>query len=144
MAEIERRTFVSLPELFPQQDPDECRVCGFEVQPPMRKYCSKYCRNVAKAVSSLYEWSYLRSWVKRRDDNECVNCGSQDGLEIDHVIPVSKGGHPFDPGNLQTLCSDCHARKGTKEQDLRPKGTGGVRLKKRDVRQQLLDEVTQA
>lgn len=32
-------------------------------------------------------------------------------LEVDHITPVSEGGHPFDPANLQTLCRDCHKRK---------------------------------
>lgn len=36
-------------------------------------------------------------------------------LEVDHITPVSEGGHPFDPANLQTLCSDCHEDKTARE-----------------------------
>jgi len=37
------------------------------------------------------------------------------GLEVDHITPISEGGHPFDPANLQTLCSDCHQAKTSAE-----------------------------
>lgn len=36
-------------------------------------------------------------------------------LEVDHITPVSEGGHPFDPANLQTLCSECHQSKTAEE-----------------------------
>lgn len=37
------------------------------------------------------------------------------GLEVDHITPISEGGHPFDPANLQTLCSQCHQQKTSAE-----------------------------
>lgn len=37
------------------------------------------------------------------------------GLHVDHIIPIADGGHPFDPGNLQTLCDECHADKTATE-----------------------------
>lgn len=37
------------------------------------------------------------------------------GLEVDHITPISEGGHPFDPANLQTLCEACHKDKTAKE-----------------------------
>lgn len=36
-------------------------------------------------------------------------------LEVDHIQPISEGGHPFDPANLQTLCTDCHNEKSAEE-----------------------------
>jgi 5-methylcytosine-specific restriction endonuclease McrA len=36
-------------------------------------------------------------------------------LEVDHIRPVADGGHPFDPANLQTLCSKCHETKTARE-----------------------------
>lgn len=56
----------------------------------------------------------LRYFIFKRDKFKCVRCGrtSNDGfpLEIDHVIPVSKGGSN-DQVNLQTLCSECNLGK---------------------------------
>lgn len=106
---------------------DTCRVCGEDVQPPLQKYCSYYCRRVAKNVVKLYSWSFLRKYVAKRD-GECVRCGSNGEYEVDHIIPHSKGGHPFDPDNLQRLCLDCHNVKGVSETDYREDGDGGVRL----------------
>jgi 5-methylcytosine-specific restriction endonuclease McrA len=36
-------------------------------------------------------------------------------LEVDHIERVADGGHPFDPANLQTLCSECHQDKTARE-----------------------------
>jgi 5-methylcytosine-specific restriction endonuclease McrA len=41
-------------------------------------------------------------------------------LEVDHITPIVDGGHPFDPGNLQTLCEDCHGEKTAAENSERP------------------------
>lgn len=52
--------------------------------------------------------------VLKRDGFRCVACGSsaESGadLEVDHILPVSRGG-PSTPGNLQTLCYDCNQGK---------------------------------
>ncbi|VWB64763.1 hypothetical protein BLA15816_03056 [Burkholderia lata] len=58
----------------------------------------------------------LRYRVFERDQFACVSCGrnfNRDNvqLEIDHIIPVSRGGtNEF--SNLQTLCIDCNRGKG--------------------------------
>lgn len=43
----------------------------------------------------------------------CAVCGSTDRLQIDHKVPVSKGGRNK-LSNLQALCEKCNSRKGTK------------------------------
>ena len=53
----------------------------------------------------------LRAVVFRRDNHKCLKCGAEDGLSIDHIVPVSKGG-PNTLGNLQTLCMPCNISKG--------------------------------
>ena len=61
----------------------------------------------------------LREYIKMRDDYECQICGiSVDEepnilLEIDHIIPLSKGGFTCEE-NLQTLCWKCNRTKGAK------------------------------
>ncbi len=34
---------------------------------------------------------------------------------VDHILPISEGGEPFDPKNMQPLCVSCHNRKSLRE-----------------------------
>jgi len=56
----------------------------------------------------------LRFKVLERDGCKCVYCGAERYLEIDHIIPLSKGGKT-NLNNLQTLCMKCNKGKGIKE-----------------------------
>lgn len=55
----------------------------------------------------------LRFAIYARDGYRCRKCGRKtDDLEIDHIIPIAKGGKTvYD--NLQTLCHRCNKRKGS-------------------------------
>ena len=61
----------------------------------------------------------LREEIKKRDDYTCQKCGLSIYdeknllLEIDHIIPLSKGGITSHD-NLQTLCWKCNRKKGNK------------------------------
>lgn len=61
----------------------------------------------------------LREFIKKRDNFTCCNCGNSTQvepnllLEIDHIIPVSKGGRT-EEDNLQTLCWKCNREKSDK------------------------------
>ncbi len=63
--------------------------------------------------------SNLREKIKIRDNYTCTKCGLSTNdeknllLEIDHVIPLSKGGITSEI-NLQTLCWRCNRSKGSK------------------------------
>lgn len=58
----------------------------------------------------------LREYIKKRDNYTCRRCGNSIYrepnllLEIDHIVPVSKGGKT-EPSNLQTLCWKCNRSK---------------------------------
>jgi 5-methylcytosine-specific restriction endonuclease McrA len=45
--------------------------------------------------------------------SECRKCGSLTNIQIDHIIPLSRGGR-HSVGNLQPLCRSCNASKGSK------------------------------
>jgi len=61
----------------------------------------------------------LRYKVLSRDKFKCVKCGASPStdtaciLQIDHVIPFSKGGKTV-LENLQTLCGNCNLGKGNR------------------------------
>lgn len=63
--------------------------------------------------------SKLRQHIKERDNFTCKFCGNSTFaepnllLEIDHVIPVAKGGYTIED-NLQTLCWKCNREKSCK------------------------------
>ena len=61
----------------------------------------------------------LREFIKKRDNYTCCKCGNSIYkepnllLEIDHIIPVAKGGCTVE-NNLQTLCWKCNREKSDK------------------------------
>lgn len=63
------------------------------------------------------EWRDHRDRLKERYGDPYERARD---LEVDHITPIADGGHPFDPGNLQTLCSECHREKTATENSERP------------------------
>jgi len=55
----------------------------------------------------------LRAGVLLRDGARCRRCRTGMNLEIDHIVPLSKGGKT-EEDNLQTLCRRCNRRKWKK------------------------------
>ncbi|MBO4983778.1 MAG: HNH endonuclease [Clostridia bacterium] len=56
----------------------------------------------------------MRFSLYQRDGYRCLKCGiSQEyaNLEIDHIVPIAKGGKST-YNNLQTLCHRCNVAKG--------------------------------
>ncbi len=62
----------------------------------------KRVRHKLPAVIQIAVWE--------RDEGRCVQCGSIENLEFDHIIPLSKGGANT-ISNIQILCSKCNLRK---------------------------------
>jgi hypothetical protein len=84
----------------------------------------KYLSEVVKFSKSVegqraLMTSSLREYIKKRDNYTCKICSisSRDVahllLEIDHIVPVSRGGLTTE-SNLQTLCWKCNRAKGAK------------------------------
>ena len=70
-------------------------------------------KDVYKRQQRILMTKKLRDLIKRRDNFTCCNCGNSTYaepnllLEIDHIIPVAKGGRTVEE-NLQTLCWKCN------------------------------------
>ena len=60
-------------------------------------------------------WRRVRRLILDRDGWRCRACGKASGrLQVDHVVPIDRGGEPWALDNLQALCggrNGCHARK---------------------------------
>ena len=59
--------------------------------------------------------SDVRKQVWERDEGKCTKCGSSEDIELDHIIPLAKGGSN-NKNNIQLLCAPCNRSKGSKVQ----------------------------
>ena len=60
---------------------------------------------------SISKSKRYRIW--KRDGGACVKCGSKKGLQVDHIVPVARGGG-CEEENLRLLCGGCNLREGMK------------------------------
>ncbi|OIO51485.1 MAG: hypothetical protein AUJ45_00520 [Parcubacteria group bacterium CG1_02_50_68] len=71
-------------------------------------------KNTRETIPLNVRWKVLK-----KDNYTCVKCGQSPAksndieLEIDHILPVAKGG-TNDIENLQTLCRKCNQGKKDK------------------------------
>ena len=57
------------------------------------------------------------------EEDACAECGSQDDPQMDHIVPVSRGGARLDRANVRRLCGTCNRAKGH-----RLEGEGGQKI----------------
>lgn len=91
--------------------------------PMLERFVSFINENVKRRKSAAGQRALmtprLRTHIKERDNYTCRQCGNSTAneanllLEIDHIIPVAKGGLT-EESNLQTLCWKCNRTKGSK------------------------------
>ncbi len=80
---------------------------GFVIDP--EGYAAFYSKEHREAIPVA-----VREMVLERSGRQCVQCGSPEHLEIDHIRAWSRGG-TNDPENLQALCRPCNRRKGARQ-----------------------------
>lgn len=64
-------------------------------------------------ISNRYISQQVKDLVWNRDNGKCRECGSNERLEFDHIIPFSKGGSNT-YRNIQLLCEPCNRTKSNK------------------------------
>jgi 5-methylcytosine-specific restriction endonuclease McrA len=72
--------------------------------------------NRRRALSASCDGNFTATqWQARLDyyGGQCVYCGSEDKIEIEHRIPLSRGGTNW-PANLVPACKSCNCKKSTK------------------------------
>lgn len=58
-------------------------------------------------------WRRQREKARERDNNECQNCGREEGLHVHHIVPFVSFDDYREANKLQnliTLCASCHHR----------------------------------
>ncbi|MFJ3084377.1 HNH endonuclease [Streptomyces halstedii] len=70
----------------------------------------------ARNQSRPGNWPSIRAMVLARDGFACQMCGKRSDLEVDHIIPVAKGGS-WEMDNLHVLCSVCHKGKTNRDKE---------------------------
>lgn len=70
------------------------------------------------------DWVLAKKRAKAMYDHVCVICNKEldanakaytnNSVEVDHIYPLSLGGHPYEVSNLQLLCMKCNRRKSNK------------------------------
>ncbi|MCU0667353.1 MAG: HNH endonuclease [Patescibacteria group bacterium] len=58
--------------------------------------------------------SKVKQEVWKRDNGQCVLCGSKDNLHFDHELPFSKGGTSLTSKNVRLLCMKHNLQKSAK------------------------------
>jgi 5-methylcytosine-specific restriction endonuclease McrA len=70
-----------------------------------------HLKTEARPASRKHLSASKRKRILLRDKGRCVKCGSKKNLEIDHVVPLARGGSNR-LENLQLLCQECNRSKG--------------------------------
>ena len=104
---------------MPYAAPSHCEGAGCnQLASPGRRVCPAHTKPTDNISSTQrgYDvaWMRVRLSVLRRQP-WCAACHAE-GLvtiatEVDHIIPLSKGGARLDLANLQPLCRPCHIAK---------------------------------
>ena len=83
-------------------------ITGDIIQECLKVSESEFKKETKDVDRNISEEVRLKVW--RRDGGKCVICGSQEKLEFDHTIPVSKGGSNTER-NVRLLCERCNRER---------------------------------
>lgn len=83
----------------------------YQLANPEKIRASTSARRAKKLANGVYQISNKE--LERLYSSPCFYCGSTESIQMDHVIPIKKGGtHGI--GNLVPACQKCNYSKGSK------------------------------
>jgi 5-methylcytosine-specific restriction endonuclease McrA len=94
-------------------NPEKVKVNAhkYYVANPEKKRNKDNIRRARKLANGVYQISAKE--LKKLYNSPCLYCGSNNLIQADHVIPISRGGtHGI--GNLVPACQKCNFSKGRK------------------------------
>jgi len=97
-------------------DSYECGKCKHEWIPRGKpSMCPKCKRKISTHSGRVYTTGKQDQIIRIavRDGGKCKKCEATEKLQLDHIMPKSKGGSSED-SNLQLLCAKCNKAKGVK------------------------------
>lgn len=74
----------------------------------------KAARRDNHRVYNTKRWRLLRRHVLTLHPM-CQRCDQALATQADHIVPLTAGGAPYDPLNIQALCHPCHSIKTKQE-----------------------------
>jgi len=79
-----------------------------------RSRCDSCRTNHAKIDGT--RWRALRTRILAEQPVCAVAGCGQASTQVDHILPLARGGHPYDRGNLQGMCAAHNASKGDRSE----------------------------
>lgn len=99
-----------------ERDDYTCQNCGASRarRRRARRQVQEIIRKRTQPLRDREEWDRWRRAQRHLRERYDMPSGHRE-FQVDHIEPVSKGGHKFDERNLQTLCRSCHHEKTAEE-----------------------------
>lgn len=91
--------------------------CGNEAT--YRGRCRVHARGRERETHPNKSFYNSARWINTRKrqlfDHPLCDCGGI-ATDVDHIVPIERGGNLWAFSNLQSLCGSCHGRKTRQEQ----------------------------
>ena len=96
-------------------DPDKMVMSRYVMANVMVLFSkTKQCWTELDKLSDL--WQLIARQVLERDNYRCVECKTNRGINVYHVVPIKSGGSNMMP-NLRTYCHRCQRTKAQAKRD---------------------------
>ncbi|MDO8616860.1 MAG: HNH endonuclease [Dehalococcoidia bacterium] len=104
---------------MPNRPHTPCRIARCPLPAKRGGLCASHLSAYERGRNPLRRGVYGPDWRKVRDayiaeHPLCEKCGAP-AQQVDHIIPISRGGARLDPAGLESLCRSCHSRKTAQE-----------------------------